>query len=82
MQLVFKVTVEIPAVGSILGATRSYTFTSRSETEVFTKLVAARGDGVRVVSHSIDHIMNPTEAIQEIDEEMEMVMRSAYSEAR
>ena len=83
MQIIFKVTIAFPDVGGICGVSRSYLFNLRKDAEAFEKAVASRGDGVRVVGQSIDHIMaDAGEAVREVDEEMDMVMRSAYSEAR
>lgn len=82
MQLFFKVHVHFPAVGGICEAGRTFCFETRKEAEAFTAAMAGRGDGVRVTGSSLDHIMTAAEAVTEINEEMDMIMRAAYSEAR
>lgn len=80
MQLFFKVHVQFPAVGGICEAGRTFCFATRKEAEAFEAALAGRGDGVRVTGTSIDHMMTAAEAVAEICEEMDLVMRAAYSE--
>ena len=80
MQMIFKVTVQLPEVGSMLAVTRTFLFLDRQEANNFTKLIEQRTDGVKVVLTSIDHLIRASEALDEIDEEMDMAMRVAYTE--
>lgn len=82
MQLFFKVHVHFPAVGGVCEMDRTFCFATRQEAESFEKTLAGRGDGVRATGTSIDHMMVAAEAIREVDEEMDLTMRSAYSVAR
>lgn len=79
MQMIYKVTVEVEGRGSLRSLVRSFLFADRESADLFAKMIEIRAD-VRLVGTSIDHLMSPREAMEEVDQEIDMVMRVAYSE--
>lgn len=80
MQMIFKVAIEIPAVGSVPAMRRTFCFNDRQEAENFSKIAEREAGGVKLVGTSIDHLMSAKEALYEIAEEIEMSTRVAYVE--
>lgn len=80
MQMIFKVAIEIPAVGSVPAMRRTFCFTDRREAEVFSKMIEQHTGGVKLAGTSIDHLMGACEALDEVDEEIEMATRVAHVE--
>lgn len=83
MRLIYKISVEFPAISSCVSSVRrDFFFEDTKEAEYFAKHTMRRNDDAKVVGTSIEHIMTAEEATDEIDEEMEMALRVAWSEIK
>lgn len=80
MQMIYRVTVEFPVITTGMVVRRPFFFSDRHEADKFVQCTEKRNDGVTIVGTSIDHIMAAYEAIDEVDEEMEMAMRVAWQD--
>lgn len=80
MKMFYKVTVDFPDPTKGFCIRRSFSFASTQEADNFVKLLAQREGSVTVAGTSIDHLMDAREALDEIDEEIDLTMRAAHSE--
>lgn len=82
MKMFYKVTVDILWSGrGGMYMRRTFSFARREEAEAFAKLIEQRSD-VTLAGTSIDHLMEASEALYEVDEEMDMSTRVAHSGAK
>lgn len=81
MIVIYQIRVSIPcSAGMVLE--RTFLFADRLEAEKFAKLVERHPAAIRVVGTSINHLMSAGEALDEVDEEINLDARLAYSEQK